>query len=438
MVGHDWAHDAWEGLPERSRLVLRERLSGTTLGVIGRSFTPVLSRERVRQIETEANEQLHRDQAWEAPGLLLELARHVVANLVISTTDARDLIGTSSTDACHALLTANDYRRVTAPATASDTYWSPRPTQVTELLNRLCGLTPLTFSDATAAAREIGLPADLMWEDHLDEADAKITRHELGWVRRARLTRDVAYLWLRAEGEPRTAAEVAEVVGCAEHTIRESMRRDEAFAQVRPEGTWTLTDWRTPGAEQRYASAVDVVVEVLRELGALDVDRLRVEVRQRYPVTDWRVQQCLSSNLIGLLPDGRYDLAERGAIPVEDDEPRQPPNIKSVGAIVGVTIPVDRDLLRGSGLAVNRWLTWRLGLRTAPTSRHFALPDGLGEVRVTRAVSTSQVSSLRLVAQHNHLVEGCTLALLLNTDNDSATVRHACASSDCPARAPHQ
>ncbi|TWH01724.1 hypothetical protein L615_001600000160 [Nocardioides sp. J9] len=146
------------------------------------------------------------------------------------------------------------------------------------------------------------------------------------------------------------------------------------------------------------------------------------------------MNQCLSSNLIGLNPAGLYDLAERGAVPVEDTEPKQPPTIKTSGDVVGIELVVDREILRGSGIPVNRWLTWHLGLRTAPSTRYFTFPEGHGEVRVTRMTSNAQVSSLRAVAAKFGLVEGCKFALLLNTSTDTASVRHICPQDACRAR----
>ena len=230
------------------------------------------------------------------------------------------------------------------------------------------------------------------WARYL-AADGQATRHALGWIRTHKASRDVAYLWLQAEGEPRPLAEIAQAAEASnDHALREALRRDKAFVQVRPEGTWALADWRLPGTSERYANALDVVVEVLRELGPMNWARLQTESRLRYPVTTWRIQQCLASSLIGLNDQGLYDLVERGAKPIEDKEPKQPANIQASGTVVGISLRVDHDVLRGSGIGVNRWLTWYLGLRTAPSTRYFDLPAPLGEVVVRRGLSNAQIS----------------------------------------------
>lgn len=430
----DWVLAAWLDLSERSRQVLLRRLAGETLQQVGDSITPAVTRERTRQIESDANSALRTSQLRAAPRVREGLEAAQNTHLVFSTSEARAIIGTSSHHACMALLVALGYKVARSWTQKLDGYWSDQPTQLRKRLTDFAARAPLTHPEAADTARDIGLPHNPPWDSLLDEEDSRVIRHDLGWIRRrSSVTRDLAYLWLKSEGEPRPNVEIAEIAGCTGQIARETMRRDPDFAQVRPEGTWALSDWRTPGADHRYSSAVDAVVDVVRDFGPLGMEQLHVEVQKRYPVSNWRIQQCLSSNMIGHYADGTIDLTERGAIPIEDTEPKQPSYMKTSGDVIGVTLPVNHDLMRGSGISVNRWLTWRLGLRTAPSTRHFDLPGGLGTVRVTRATSNYQISSLRLVALHLGLVEGCNLALILNLRTNLATVNHVCKVGQCAA-----
>lgn len=429
-----WLHDPWTALPERSREILRRRLSGQTLDGIGRDLD--LTRERVRQLEKKAESALMQAMEERSPQLLTDLRTELGESPAVAHHKIAALLDADSTTALECLLRALGASNPHTWAGALPEYWTLRPEALRELLRRLVELAPLTHEEASQAVAELALPEDLNWRRLLADSKSKLVANDLGWIRASRVTRDVAYLWLKLEGEPRPAGEIAAQAGCTEHAARETMRRDTSFAQVRPEGTWVLTDWRVPGSENRYSSAVDALVEVLRDIGPLPLDQLRVETQRRYPVSAWRVNQCLSSNLIGLNGDGLYDLAERGAVPVEDAEPERPPHIKTSGDVVGVELEVDREILRGSGISVNRWLTWHLGLRTAPATKYFALPAGHGEVRVTRATSNAQISSLRGVAVEMRLVEGCKFALLLNTSTDSATIRHTCPHQTCPSPDP--
>lgn len=94
---------------------------------------------------------------------------------------------------------------------------------------------------------------------------------------------------------------------------------------------------------------------------------------------------------------------------------------------------VDGDLLRGSGLAVHRWLAWYLGLRTAPSERHFPWENGSGEVIIRRRTSSASVSTLRTMVLSLGLIEGCKIALLIKLNPDSASLRHQCHPDTCPA-----
>lgn len=427
----DWLLRAWLALTDRYREVLTRRQRGETLESIGQDLG--LSRERVRQVQRKAKAALLGAQQQARPHLVTAVhnaigdAPAVPDDRILSLVDSQ-----APAAAVLAMLECLDLRHPTTWAGDLVGYWTRDATSLNALLNRMVALAPMTLEEAEQASRDLGI-AEVPWSTLLDHPKSKITQHELGWIRPVRSSRDVAYLWLREQGEPRTASEIAKVAGTNEHAIRETMRRDDAFAQVRPEGTWALADWRVRGSDNRYTSAVDVVVEVLRELGPQDFEHLRAETQRRYPVSAWRINQCLSSNLIGLNDAGLYDLTERGANPIEDSEPKKPRHIEAYGNVVGIELTVDSEVLRGSGIPVHRWLTWYLGLRTAPSARYFDLVDGQGAITVKRATSNSQISSLRALAQHEGLVAGCKLTVLLRTDVNTASYRHTCRPASCPA-----
>jgi len=429
---NDWLDDAWQSLPERSATVLTGRVAGHTLAELGGAFG--LTRERVRQLQLKAERDLVRAQRRHAPELLEKLTVMLGELPAVADDEVSLLLVTRASYARQALFRSLGIARPRTMSGDLQGWWTRHPAALESRLRELSALAPMTDEELQASAAELALPAALPLEDLLQSPESKLTHHSAGWIRTARAGRDLAYLWLRREGEPRTATDIAEVTDTSEHAIRETMRRDEAFAQVRPEGTWALRDWRLPGAADRYTNAVEVVVDVLRDLGPLTYEQLRAESQQRYPVSAWRISQCLSSHLVGLTPNGRFDLTERGAIPIEDPEPRQPTTIKVSGQVVGVALNVDSELLRGSGIGVSRWLTWYLGLRTAPSARYFKLTDSLGEIVVKRNTSLSQLSSLRAAALSMDLVEGCKIALVLNLDTDTASIRHACSPGACPAR----
>ncbi|GAB5080373.1 sigma factor-like helix-turn-helix DNA-binding protein [Arthrobacter sp. AD-310] len=426
----NWLDTAWGCLSERSREILTRRSRRETLEAIGAEVG--LTRERVRQLESRGAKLLVSAQEINEPNLPNQILEYLGDQSAVPDDVIAALLGTHASAAATVLL---KHLGVQPPVLRSGPligYWSTKPRALHAQLKALLEHLPLSDEELGQVAQTLDIPSSVPWRPILQK-DYRAELTELGWVRAARIPRDRSYLWLRQQGEPRTVLEIANVAGASEHATRETMRRDEAFAQVRPEGTWALTDWRVQGADRRYSNAVEVVVEVLRDLGPLDYTELRTEVQKRYPVSPWRVTQCLSSNLIGRDASGLYDLAERGAEPIEDTEPQRPEYIQASGNVVGIEIPVTHDVLRGSGIAVNRWLTWYLGLRTAPSTRYFALEGGDDEVSVRRMTSNSQLSSLRTQALSLGVVEGCKLVLLLRLDSNVAALRHACEPVLCPA-----
>jgi hypothetical protein len=427
----DWLTALWtEQLSDRQSAVLSLRADGRTLDEIGQVYG--VTRERIRQIELDARKSVgavfdaHRDE-------LPVLEDLMAGQLVVSAEKLFRVLPSAPEAAQHELIR---FMGLSHPQTWDGPLldcWCYEPGEIDRRLNALADLAPMSHENMAAAMDELRIEMAEPVSGLLSSENSKIIRHELGWIRVNRTSRDLAYLWLEKEGSPRSASEIAAMTGNSERAIRETMRRDEDFAQVRPEGTWALADWRAPGAENRYKNAEEVLIDVLREMGPMELADLRAEVRHRYPVTAWRINQCLTNSAIGRRADGKYDLAERGAVPLEESEPRRPDHIKTSGDTIGVRMLVDSELLRGSGLHVNRWLTWHLGLRTQPSERVFQMLEPAGSVTIRRGSSNAQISSLRSAALAMDLVEGCEAVLLLNTVNKTARLHHACQAISCPA-----
>lgn len=422
----------WEALALRDRTVLELRLSGATLDQVG--VTIGVTRERVRQIQLRAEEVLLTALDTRLPDLRAELTRVLDDHAAVAEDDLHDSLGAAPSLPISAVLRAFGIARPRTWTGDLVGWWTRRPGALDVQLRDLAAQAPFADDELDQRAAEIGLPQGLPLRELLaDELSPLRSGPVGGWVRYQRVGADAAYLWLKDQAEPRSSAEIAEAIGSKEHALREAMRRDPRFAQRRPEGTWVLAEWKSNTTIRRYANAVDAVVEVLEELGPLTFEQLTAETIRRYPVSAWRITQCLSSNLIGLTQDGRYDLAERGAIPVEDSEPRKPDNMAESGSVVAVRLPVTNDVMRGSGIGVNRWLAWRIGLRHAPSERYFELSELTGTIVVRRRTSTCAVSSLRSAAIALGVVEGCQLIVVFRTDQGTADVRHACKEGSCPA-----
>jgi hypothetical protein len=228
-------------------------------------------------------------------------------------------------------------------------------------------------------------------------------------------------------------SDVASRIGIAENAMREAMRRDDRFVQLRPAGIWALAEWHMPGGD--YRSALEAVIGILNDRGPLHYPDLMLEMRERYPVTRWRIDQCLTSDRVGRMPDGRVGLVADGATLVDEREPGRPDNvaISADGQLIAIKLKADHDLLRGSGLPVPRYVAWRLGLRHSPDSRSFSMEGSDEYVSITKGTSLTQITALRRFAVPLGVTEGCVLALLIRLDTATARLIHGCAPEDCPA-----
>ena len=428
----DWLAVTWDNLPEREITVLSRRMQGETLQGIATDLG--VTRERVRQLQRRATDTMAAAAEVHDRELLSRLALTLGSAAAMESGSVIAELPPAPAEAQNVLLQILGFRHPRTWDGELVDWWTRMPEELDRRLNTVVALAPLSHDDLLAALADVGLSYKHPVTTLLHSPNSKLDESPTGWYRPSRAGRDLAFLYLHSQGAPRTTAEVAEALGgtVSEHAIRETMRREDAFAQVRPEGTWTLTDWRVPGSDNRYSNAEETVIEVVRELGPIPLNALQREVIRRYPVTSWRVTQCLSNHQIGLTATGLYDLTERGAVPIEDTEPRRPETIEAKGHITGVKLNVNHDLLRGSGIPVNRWLTWHLGLRTVPSRKTFRLDSG-GDVTIKRASSNAQISSLRTAVQSLDVVDGCKIALILNTENDSAKIHHVCPAGSCPA-----
>ncbi|MFE0444156.1 sigma factor-like helix-turn-helix DNA-binding protein [Streptomyces fungicidicus] len=430
----EWLVRAWETgvFDERERAVVAGRAEGRTLDEVGRVFG--LSRERARQIQNRVRKQLV-EMANIIQGDWRETVRAAGAGPAAPRETFAAALGVVDHVALEELLAAAGLEAPRTWAGPLRGWWSIDPGALGSALGRLTDAAPFRSDDLGQVASEAGLPAGLPLTWLLSHSESRLARSpDEHWVRRKARGRDAAYLWLLETGRPCRADELlAPMTATTVAAVREALRRDDRFRQIRPEGTWALAEW-THLRMSTYASAVEAMVAVVTEMGPLSRAQLFAKVTELYPVTPWRLKQCLLSDQLGETPDGLVDLVARGARPFEEEEPARPDTMAVEGKVLGVRIPVNRDILRGSGVNVHTWLTWRLGLRQAPMSRTFTTPGDHSPLVVRRGTSSAQISSLRRHALELEVVDGCVLAVLLRLDDGTARVGHGCAPETCPAR----
>lgn len=423
----------WEAaLTSREENVLRLRLDHT-LDDTGANLG--LSRERVRQIEKAAVERLERKLRQDASAEIAMLNELLGQGVAVADSDVESCLYPDSHEHLLVMLSVLDVVRPRSWAGVLDGWWTRDARALDRALRGLTGNAPFLDRELRPLAEAVGLPEALPLVPLLDHPASPVVSHPAGpwWVRRRAVHRDAAYLWLAEQGAPARLSDVATRVGIAENAMREAMRRDDRFVQLRPTGTWALAEWHLSG--DGYRSALEAVIGILSDRGPLPYTELVREMRQWYPVTTWRIDQCLTSDRVGRMSDGRVGLVSDGAALVDEREPSRPDNVavSPDGQLVAIKIKVDDDLLRGSGLPMPRYVAWRLGLRHSPDSRSFVMEDVDEEICVTKRTSGTQVTALRRFAIPLGVTEGCTLALLLRLDTASARLIHGCAPEDCPA-----
>ena len=429
-----WLDNAWRALSSRSQEVLKSTAAGQTLESVGNELG--LTRERIRQIRSLATKQLCIAQMHDCPDLKPHLLRLMDGRTTVIHSEFASAMPCRVRLAQSLVLESLGFVHPSTPLGSKSGLWSLEGDALNKQLVSFVNLMPINVEEAQSAAQSLGI-SDQILRSQILESEYKVVKTSSGWIRAGRRTRDLAYLRLQSEGSPLSVTEISRDIDAPVHATRGNMRRDPSFVQLRPEGTWALSDWHIRRTSRQYSSAIQVVIAVLLELGPLTFEELRTECQRRYPVSNWRIKQCLSSNAIGRTKSGKLDLAERGAVPIEDTEPRQPKTMSTSGAVVGVEIPVTHDVLRGSGIAIHRWLTWYLGLRTAPSTRVFLRSGNFGDLTVRRGIGGSQLSSLRAEALALGVVEGCKLVILLHLDGNTASVQHSCSMESCPAPRDH-
>ncbi|MFC9271116.1 sigma factor-like helix-turn-helix DNA-binding protein [Streptomyces zhihengii] len=430
----EWLVRAWETgvFDERERAVVAGRSKGRTFDEVGKALG--LSRERVRQVQSGTRKRLvvmadMVQDSWR------ERLRTMGAGAATPRGDFAAMLGIVDHVLLDELLAAAGLAAPRTWAGPLRGWWSADPGALGSALRRLIDAAPFRGDDLGRAASESGLPAGLPLTWLLSHSESRLALSADGhWVRRKARGRDAAYLWLLEAGRPCRAEELlAPMAATTAAAVREALRRDDRFRQIRPEGTWALVEWTHLRASP-YASAVEAMVSVVTESGPLSRAQLFARVTELYPVTPWRLKQCLLSDQLGETPDGFVDLVSRGACPFEEEEPVRPDTVAVEGEVLGMRLPVNADILRGSGVNVNTWLTWRLGLRRAPMSRTFTTPGDHSPLVVRRGTSSAQLSSLRRHALELEVTDGCVLAVLLRLDDGTARIGHGCVPETCPAR----
>jgi hypothetical protein len=433
--GIDWKE--YLSLDARDAYVLRHRvLTGarkpTTLSALGEHLG--VSRERVRQLEAKVVDRVIEG----APPAILALAMGV-----------RDAVGEITTE-CEVAAAATQMAERTGDATVSGDLDLRR-----DLLVHLAG--PYVHRGglwaSEAASDQLDLSAarirSLGHGDRADEIVAAIARmtgadehmdmlqgvlgvrrldgHFYGWWG---TQTDKAYTVLKAADRPMEFFEVHEGVGleASPRSLAQRLREDHRFMR-RGKDTYGLREW---GGEE-YSGILDELEQAIERAGGraeLDelVDRFTVD----FDVSANSVRSYATDRRFVRHPDG--SIAMRGA----DDPEELPTAARPLGETAGaflldgvwnLRIPVDADVLRGSGRGIRRSIAVAAGLEP-DLVLGFTFDDGV-EVTFSWRGSQPAIGSVRGIAIAHACVMGDLLFLPLVGPEPRSTrmlegrVRHA-------------
>lgn len=431
--GDDVLGGLWDTMEERTKNILELRLLNFTLADIGHDLD--LTRERIRQLESQGKG------AWGTlvsavnPSLGRWLKDALATDGVVSLASLKEEACTEKTVGMEVFLQAMGFQKYRAWGEELKGWWVKDPSLIDTGLQLLADNAPFMGAELEERSIEAGIPTKFPIAKALASSRSGLVQDSRGhWVRRRNKGADSAYMYLSEHVRPASLSEIATGTGhSSTRVLANALYRDtNRFTMIRPEGLWALKDWRNVEGTA-YTDASEALIAVLRDMGPLSYQQLSLETQRRYPVTQWRINQCLYHVAVGQTADGRYELVEHGGQPIDHPEPAQPKSMAVSGGKLAMKLRVTSEVLRGSGIAVNGWLAWKLGLYYYPSELEFTNVENVNpqSVIVRRNGSGASVSSLRAFAVAGGLVAGCLIAVIFDQSTTTVRLRHACGSA-CP------
>jgi hypothetical protein len=247
-----------------------------------------------------------------------------------------------------------------------------------------------------------------------------------GIIRKRARVRDRTQIILETRGQSVSSEELASINKLNVRALDAQLLRDDRFARNAVDSTWQLKVWGLNPISKITAS--DALELVLTSSGSLPQVELIRRAQGLYPKSYSRYVQALEGEKFGVLVDGKYDLASRGAIQYMPPEPKTKPFIRETTSRKLIfKMAVSGDMLRGSGFPVDRRITWCAGMLQPTKSRAFHLPDWPGKaLTLSRVPGNSSLSSIRTFLEAMGLQKGCQIQILLNLQDDPAFLRASC------------
>lgn len=402
-----------------------------------------VTRERIRQIESKAQRRVNNALSSVLPVAMAHWTS-LMARAPVSEEELFGPLMNADGDAAEQLQTGRIALRAAIPGVRRarilgkrmQNYWSAKTAAVTASLSE-------EYADRVREFAEFGPYRD----DDLDAAlghfnlDVALGRTVfegpssplvyvpglLAWVRRMAQTRDACFLILERAGRPVSSEVLGRILDITPRNIAAHLERDDRFRRIFGQKRWALNAWGDLGDGTRYRTTKEAMVDILGADAPLDREELTKRVQAVHPVTSWSVNNWLEDETFGQFPDGHFGMAFQGATPYEETEPSTSPEVDppTDATRIAFHMRVSKDLLRGSGLGIPRYVTWFVGLRRVPSERDFRRDDDTLVV-LKRRPGFATISSLRSDALRLHLTEDCLLRVSLDTALETAEFQASC------------
>ena len=248
-----------------------------------------------------------------------------------------------------------------------------------------------------------------------------------GWIRRAGAKRDACYLILNRAGRPTSIEALARMVEDQPRNLGAALDRDERFQKLYGLRKWALAAWDNSKRGGQYRNTRDAMTDLLTRDGPMTFGELVKAVIEVHPVTSWAVSNNLEHEAFGRLADGRYAMAFQGGSTYEEEEPPITADVDppSDDSNIAFYVPVTSEVLRGSGVAIPRYVTWFAGLRRVPRKRTFETA-GHNTVTLARNTGSATMSSIREEVRALRLDVDCLVRIHLSLPDNVAGLKPAC------------
>lgn len=413
-------HVVWDSMRLRRKRILELRYLGSTLDEIGEELN--LTRERIRQLEIVAREDLRKG----LPDALRKISQVMKEEPYPTQSSLAAYLKTPDSNDFSVILAGLGFYEFRA-FESSLSHWHSLDTFQRDFDNLAMNHSPCLYLELATAAAILGMDHDLLKRLMFKSEKVQLLGGHFVVRNRAQI-RDLTYLILLASGTPMSLEELVPQTKIAIRALSAQLERDSRFSRDESTKNWGLSAWIVGDQSKTITNVYEAVDHVLSKHGPTENTTLTALAIQLFPRSSARYAQILEDARYGLDKDGRWDFSANGATQKMPSEPRPTHRVaESTQGIAKIEVKIDAELLRGSGVSVNRRLTWVLGL--AQPTRELSFSNSILPAKpiiVYRTPGGHHLGALKAHAEAMSLALGCRMEIAFDRDKLRAGLRPSC------------